>query len=264
MCKKQATKYVGESIIVREDAQELGSAPWLGKNRLPIHAWGIQRFSVVAADPCVKSHRLLTVKEHPSAWYYQSLFYLSCDRLMSKMQIGAKTAHACVLFMPPLLVTLPHRPAHCMAGKALAFTSAMDVLVKKFPTQDNGVAFIFQGSYYLAAPWPIRSAKKALACYEKAVKVSKLSSRRRYRHYVRTIQQQSAAVFLLPYPVFVISLCPLPRKNAARRWCLFRRRTNTPSLLSVLHTHGPPPMTVKTCNNRVPTPSDPPRFPRGR
>lgn len=47
----------------------------------------------------------------------------------------------------------------------------MNVLVKKFPTQDNGVAFIFQGSYYLAAPWPVRSAKKARACYEKAVEV---------------------------------------------------------------------------------------------
>lgn len=56
-------------------------------------------------------------------------------------------------------------------GKALAFTSAMGVLVKKFPTQDNGVAFIFQGSYYLAAPWPIRSPKKARENYDKALKV---------------------------------------------------------------------------------------------
>lgn len=43
--------------------------------------------------------------------------------------------------------------------------------MNKYPTQDNGVAFIFQGSYYLAAPWPIRSPKKALENYEKAVQV---------------------------------------------------------------------------------------------
>ncbi|CAM9978756.1 unnamed protein product, partial [Laminaria digitata] len=54
-----------------------------------------------------------------------------------------------------------------VSGKALAFTSAMNVLVKKFPAQDNGVAFIFQGSYYLAAPWPIRSPKKARDNFEK-------------------------------------------------------------------------------------------------
>ncbi|CAM9560481.1 unnamed protein product [Ectocarpus fasciculatus] len=67
-----------------------------------------------------------------------------------------------------------------VSGKALAFTSAMNVLVKKFPTQDNGVAFIFQGSYYLAAPWPLRSTKKALASYEKAVKVNGRSRRNVY------------------------------------------------------------------------------------
>lgn len=59
-------------------------------------------------------------------------------------------------------------------GKALAFTSAMTVLVKKFPSQDNGVAFVFQGSYFLAAPWPLRSPRKALACYEKAVQVGEI------------------------------------------------------------------------------------------
>lgn len=56
-------------------------------------------------------------------------------------------------------------------GKALSFTSAMSVLVKKFPEQDNGVAYIFQGSYFLAAPWPIRSPIKARESFEKAVKV---------------------------------------------------------------------------------------------
>ena len=48
----------------------------------------------------------------------------------------------------------------------------MTTLVKKFPSQDNGVAFVFQGSYFLAAPWPVRSPRKALACYEKAVLAS--------------------------------------------------------------------------------------------
>ncbi|CAM9679210.1 unnamed protein product, partial [Ectocarpus sp. 13 AM-2016] len=67
-----------------------------------------------------------------------------------------------------------------VSGKALAFTSAMNVLVKKFPTQDNGVAFIFQGSYYLAAPWPLRSPTKARASYEKAVNVNGRSRRNVY------------------------------------------------------------------------------------
>lgn len=80
---------------------------------------------------------------------------------------------ACAVLVPRSLFLLATPAGRPLAGKALAFTSAMTVLVKKFPTQDNGVAFIFQGSYYLAAPWPIRSAKKALACYDKAVKVSK-------------------------------------------------------------------------------------------
>ena len=53
----------------------------------------------------------------------------------------------------------------------------MGVLVKKFPAQDNGVAFIFQGSYYLAAPWPIRSPKKARENFEKALKVSEIPGR---------------------------------------------------------------------------------------
>ncbi|CAM9463503.1 unnamed protein product [Ectocarpus sp. 12 AP-2014] len=67
-----------------------------------------------------------------------------------------------------------------VSGKALAFTSAMNVLVKNFPTQDNGVAFIFQGSYYLAAPWPLRSPTKARASYEKAVNVNGRSRRNVY------------------------------------------------------------------------------------
>ncbi|CAM9875969.1 unnamed protein product, partial [Hapterophycus canaliculatus] len=65
-------------------------------------------------------------------------------------------------------------------GKTLAFTSAMNTLAKKFPTQDNGVAFIYQGSYFLAAPWPLRNPKKARECYEKAVEINGRSRRNVY------------------------------------------------------------------------------------
>lgn len=58
-----------------------------------------------------------------------------------------------------------------IAGKAFAFTSAVGALLEKYPAHDDGVAFIFQGSYYMAAPWPIRNPKKARENYDKAMEV---------------------------------------------------------------------------------------------
>ncbi|KAG5187705.1 hypothetical protein JKP88DRAFT_287946 [Tribonema minus] len=55
------------------------------------------------------------------------------------------------------------------SGNAFAFLNAVEMLVSQYPQQDNGVAFIFQGAYYLAAPWPVKSAKKAVAAFEKAL-----------------------------------------------------------------------------------------------
>ncbi|CAM9239577.1 unnamed protein product [Ascophyllum nodosum] len=71
-------------------------------------------------------------------------------------------------------------PEAFVTGKTLAFTSAMGVLVKDFPAQDNGVAHIFQGSYFLAAPWPLRSPRKACKSFDKAVKVNGRSRRNVY------------------------------------------------------------------------------------
>lgn len=53
----------------------------------------------------------------------------------------------------------------------MKFFSAVKTMASNFPKQDNGIAFIFKGSYYLAAPWPVRSPKKARDNYEMAVKV---------------------------------------------------------------------------------------------
>ena len=104
------------------------------------------------------------------------------------MRAARTNTHECDLpgagaFSCPPRSPPPPAPA---VGKALAFTSAMTALVKKFPSQDNGVAFVFQGSYFLAAPWPVRSPRKALACYEKAVLASirKSLDRRRCCRYV--------------------------------------------------------------------------------
>eukprot|EP00611_Tribonema_gayanum_P016639 TRINITY_DN29032_c0_g1_i1.p1 TRINITY_DN29032_c0_g1~~TRINITY_DN29032_c0_g1_i1.p1 ORF type:complete len:279 (-),score=84.33 TRINITY_DN29032_c0_g1_i1:417-1253(-) len=66
------------------------------------------------------------------------------------------------------------------SGNAFAFLNAVEMLVSQYPQQDNGVAFIFQGAYYLAAPWPVKSAKKAIAAFEKALAVAPTSRRNLY------------------------------------------------------------------------------------
>lgn len=57
------------------------------------------------------------------------------------------------------------------AGETGAYTTAVHKLLKRHPTQDNGVAYIFHGAYFLAAPWPIRNPRKASLNFEKALEV---------------------------------------------------------------------------------------------
>lgn len=58
-----------------------------------------------------------------------------------------------------------------LSGDTFAYTSAVNVLVDKYPTHDNGIAFIFLGAFYLAAPWPLRSVSKACKNFDRAVQV---------------------------------------------------------------------------------------------
>lgn len=138
-----------------------------------------------------------------------------CDMLQTLDIASSYTkrlTRACVLlFCPHSSRCHPHRP---VAGKALTFTSAMAALLKKFPAQDNGVAFIFQGCYYLAAPWPIRSTKKALTCFEKAIEVSKL--------HTAAVGSRTSQPLFSSCPVWFLSpfcLCSRPRHSCWRCTC---------------------------------------------
>lgn len=83
-------------------------------------------------------------------------------------------------------------------GEAFSYLKAVDVLVSKFPDYDNGVAYIYRGAYFLAAPWPIRNVSKAIAAFTSAVEKQPLSRRNLYylgMAYLAGGQKQKAAEF---------------------------------------------------------------------
>ncbi|CAM9825453.1 unnamed protein product [Phaeothamnion confervicola] len=63
------------------------------------------------------------------------------------------------------------------SGDAGAYLAANRVLLRDFPNHDGGVGYIFQGGFFLAAPWPLRNVDAAQAQFEKALAVSPGSRR---------------------------------------------------------------------------------------
>ena len=61
-----------------------------------------------------------------------------------------------------------------------SFGKAVDALRSTDEKYDNGVAWIFAGSNYLALPWPIKSADKARIRFRKAQGIAPESPRNLY------------------------------------------------------------------------------------
>ena len=55
-----------------------------------------------------------------------------------------------------------------VSGDGYTFIKLVDELIKKYPTFDKGVAYIYKGAFYLAAPWPLKSITTASKSIQQA------------------------------------------------------------------------------------------------
>jgi hypothetical protein len=67
-----------------------------------------------------------------------------------------------------------------LSGDAAVFLSNVGRLQSLCPAHGNGLPYIFTAAFYLAAPFPVRSAKRALAAARAAVAVGPKSRRNLY------------------------------------------------------------------------------------
>ena len=67
-----------------------------------------------------------------------------------------------------------------VGGDALQFNNYVDEMVRKYPSYDNGLAHIYRGAFFLAAPWPVYSPKKAQKHFLDALAVDPQSHRALY------------------------------------------------------------------------------------
>jgi len=67
-----------------------------------------------------------------------------------------------------------------LSGKAVSFLSSVSKLEAMHPEFDGLIHCIYWGAYYLAAPWPVTSTKKARNYFEKLVKARPASRRNQY------------------------------------------------------------------------------------
>mmetsp|Transcript_70941 Transcript_70941/g.140796 ORF Transcript_70941/g.140796 Transcript_70941/m.140796 type:complete len:311 (-) Transcript_70941:178-1110(-) len=67
-----------------------------------------------------------------------------------------------------------------LSGKAISFLSSVTKLEAMHPEFDGLIYCVYWGAYYLAAPWPVTSTKKARNYFEKMVKARPASRRNQY------------------------------------------------------------------------------------
>lgn len=67
-----------------------------------------------------------------------------------------------------------------VSGDGYTFIKLVDELIKKYPDFDKGVAYIYKGAFYLAAPWPLKSIDTASKAIQKAFELEPKSIRNNY------------------------------------------------------------------------------------
>ena len=67
-----------------------------------------------------------------------------------------------------------------LKGAAGEYKRNAQALIDRFPQYENGAGYVFMGSFYFAAPWPLSDAKKGRTLLDQALAVAPSSRRNLY------------------------------------------------------------------------------------
>lgn len=108
-----------------------------------------------------------------------------------------------------------------LRGAAGEYTRSAHALIDRFPRYENGAGWLFLGSFYFVAPWPLADRERGRALLEQALAVAPASRRNRYFAAVAAYRMKDYARAAALFESVASGTCTTPHE---RDLCAFVTR----------------------------------------